>query len=1218
MGKGGFVGRERELAVLQQAWENVQHNETRIISIEGDPGIGKTALVRRFLRECHPESLIWASGDEAETNLPWGVLTQIAHVLPIPGVVSPDGPWETRTDPVFVGQALARQLQDCKDLILVLDDAQWADRLSLATLRLAARRLLADPVLLIVIHQTPGPLDRIMHDNPAPTLDDGWRRLFDSDRGLRLPLSGLTAPDLVRLAVTQGHHGLSPGGAARLHTHTSGHPLHARHLLDELPLHAINYGHGPLPAPQTLTTTLRTHLSRCSPTTRTLLSAAAILGPKSTLTTLRTLMHPNATEDHSKEIPTNPPNREAEAPHPHSPSPNAPAQPGGEAPTNPPPHNSDIPAQPGGAAQTNPSPHDADTADQPGGKAHAIAIPGNAGTVAQPSREAHSNPPSPNADAVAQAGREAHVNPSSHYTDALDRSGGNAHTDPGNADYAAQPSRETHANPPSPNAGTPAQPGGRAHANPSSHYTDALDRSDGKAHADPGNAGTVAQAGREAHANPSPHAADAPAQPGGEAWSSPPPHNADGFGQSGGELTGFPRREADTFTRDNREERWLTPSTPGADEAWVFGRALEEAVGMRLLEEVPGAAGLEVGFPGAMVRGLVYHEVELGLRRELHRRAARRGGAGALWHRIAGADGPDEGLAGDVERAARERLAQGWLPLAAVLWRHAVELTPVGAARGPRLLGAVEALLVAGDIATSLEYQGEVAALAVGGVEAPGAGGIGRWAGYVFGYQLLLTGQVGEATVALRRALEAEERHPLEPADLAARIASQLTIIGVLTESYPQMIDDARTAVAGAKESWVAAFAWFARSIALAVVGRSAEALEALAGVDAPGAASGLDGMVARGMIRLWTDDPQGARSDLASAVDRATRGEPLRIGQALGFLGEAEYRLGALGEAVLHAELAVGDAEDNSRVWDYALLHGIACYPLAAQGEWARAEAHAEQASRWAREVATPANVLYAATAQAMLAQARDDPTWLLAAAEDAETIYPTQEPGTHLLGPLRAEALCRLGRLPEALQALREFQARLGPSSRRSVGMGVARVKAQIATASGRHQDALLECRTALQIARETGLRLEAARIELLTGKCQHTMGRRAAAERSLRAALDQFTAMGATAYMTQTLDAAHQAGMVLDTPPEALGALTAAERAVVTLATAGNSNREIAERLVLSVKTIEFHLTNVFRKLDIGTRDELRRLLPEPGWPREIPGVRPGSPRGGRDLR
>ncbi|WP_214106763.1 AAA family ATPase [Acrocarpospora catenulata] len=876
-----FVGREPELDVLHRAWRSVRDSQARVVCVAGDPGVGKTALVRRFVEEAGPEHRIWVSGDEAEAGLHWGVLAQLARVLP--------GSWAARADPVFAGQALARELQDSKELILVVDDAQWADRPSLAALRLAARRLLADPVLLVVVQQTPGELDRVVRDREVPDLDDGWRRLLDSERGARIRLSGLTAADLVRLG------GLSPGGAARLHEHTGGHPLHALHLLDELPAHTINYGHGPLPAPRGVATAIRSRLAACSPATRDLLAAAAVLGTPVTRAALREL--------------------------------------------------------------------------------------------------------------------------------------------------------------------------------------------------------------------------------------------------------------------------------DGHDAA--------EAVRMRLLDEVPGTAGQELIFPGTLVRSVIYHDLEPERRRELHRKAAARGGPGALWHGVAAADGPDERLAADAEAAGREQLGHGWIPLAAAHLRHAADLTPPGPDRRSRLLTAVEAMLVAGDLAPTLPYQGEL-----GGT---------RWGDYVLGYQLLLTGRVTEATTLLRRALDAASE-PGEPADLDARIATQLTIIGVLTVAYPDMIRYGATAVAAAREPWVAAFAWFARALGLAVAGRAEEALTELAGADAPGAPAGLDGLVARGMLRLWSDDLPGARRDLAAVVRRAAQGEPLRVGQALGFLGETEYRQGALGEAVLHAELAVQDATGNGRVWDYPMVHAIACYPLAAQGAWERAEAHAEQAGRWARAVATPSALVYAAAARAALAQARDDPAWLLAAATEAAAHYPAAEAGTHLLGPLRAEALARLGRPGEAAQALAEFP----PTGRRSVQMCAARARAQLAVASGRPRDALAEYRTALQLARETGLRLEAARIELLTAECLLGMGRRAAAERSLRSALRQCTAMGATAYADRVLDLAARAGLALDAPPAALGALTAAERAVVTLAGSGSSNREIAARLVLSVKTVEYHLTNVFRKLDIATREELRQAL------------------------
>jgi DNA-binding NarL/FixJ family response regulator len=56
----------------------------------------------------------------------------------------------------------------------------------------------------------------------------------------------------------------------------------------------------------------------------------------------------------------------------------------------------------------------------------------------------------------------------------------------------------------------------------------------------------------------------------------------------------------------------------------------------------------------------------------------------------------------------------------------------------------------------------------------------------------------------------------------------------------------------------------------------------------------------------------------------------------------------------------------------------------------------------------------------------------------------------------------------------------------------------------------------------------------------------------------------------------------------------ALTASERRVAEMATNGLGNREIAQALFVSEKTIERHLSNAYRKLDISARSELPRAL------------------------
>jgi DNA-binding CsgD family transcriptional regulator len=64
-----------------------------------------------------------------------------------------------------------------------------------------------------------------------------------------------------------------------------------------------------------------------------------------------------------------------------------------------------------------------------------------------------------------------------------------------------------------------------------------------------------------------------------------------------------------------------------------------------------------------------------------------------------------------------------------------------------------------------------------------------------------------------------------------------------------------------------------------------------------------------------------------------------------------------------------------------------------------------------------------------------------------------------------------------------------------------------------------------------------------------------------------------------------------------PESTGlaSLTPSERRIVDLAAAGASNPEIAQALFVTVKTVEMHLGNAYRKLGIGSRRELAPLIP-----------------------
>ena len=621
----------------------------------------------------------------------------------------------------------------------------------------------------------------------------------------------------------------------------------------------------------------------------------------------------------------------------------------------------------------------------------------------------------------------------------------------------------------------------------------------------------------------------------------------------------------------------------------TMGAPLAEAIDAGLLTEVPGTGGRELAFTQVLTREVIYSDLSRGIRLQLHKRCAQLGGAGALQHRIAAADGPDERLAADLQWAAQERMAAQDIPRAAAYLRQALDCSPPGPARLSLMLATVESLLVAGDAIAAREYEGELAA-------APR----GPWRDYVLGYQTLLNGHIDEAAALFRGALAALDHASPPPAnpwpaDLRARIATQLAIVGILTLSYPEMVEYGSAAVAaGSAEPWVSGFAWFAKTVGMTLAGQAPAALAVLADVGEPGDQSGLDGLVARGLIRLWTDDLGGAAQDLRTAVHRATRGEALRVSQALGFLGEVEYRRGMLGEAVLFTDLAAGNAEDSDRFWDFAILHALATVPHAARAEWAEAEHHAAQSATWARTFGAPSGLAFAAAAKAAIAQARGDAQRLLAAAIQLEAHYDSAEPGTHLFGPARADALAQLGRIDEAAEALECFAATTARTGRKSALMSTARVAAQVAAARGDHDHAQAECERAASLAQMIGLPLEAGRIGLVAARCHHQAGRRAAAERALRAARKRFIMIGANAYRQLADECATELGILVDDSPDPFKGLTQREQDIALLVCQDLSNKQIADRLYLSPKTVETHLTRVFAKLNVTARGDLKGLL------------------------
>jgi DNA-binding CsgD family transcriptional regulator len=132
----------------------------------------------------------------------------------------------------------------------------------------------------------------------------------------------------------------------------------------------------------------------------------------------------------------------------------------------------------------------------------------------------------------------------------------------------------------------------------------------------------------------------------------------------------------------------------------------------------------------------------------------------------------------------------------------------------------------------------------------------------------------------------------------------------------------------------------------------------------------------------------------------------------------------------------------------------------------------------------------------------------------------------------------------------------------------------------------------REAIDRLGRTRIRGELTRARLLYGEWLRRKNRRAEAREQLRAAHDAFTAMGMAAFADRAAGELLATGeTVKRRAAEAPCQLTAQEAQVARLARAGLSNVEIAVRLFISPRTVEWHLTNIFAKLQITSRRQLR---------------------------
>ena len=132
-------------------------------------------------------------------------------------------------------------------------------------------------------------------------------------------------------------------------------------------------------------------------------------------------------------------------------------------------------------------------------------------------------------------------------------------------------------------------------------------------------------------------------------------------------------------------------------------------------------------------------------------------------------------------------------------------------------------------------------------------------------------------------------------------------------------------------------------------------------------------------------------------------------------------------------------------------------------------------------------------------------------------------------------------------------------------------------------------------VEVLAESPARLEHQRSLAEYGAALRRANRRAEARTPLRQALDGALAAGALAVARRAHEELEATGEKLrPLAPEGVNALTPSERRVAEQAARGQTNREVAQELFLSVKTVETHLSSVYRKLGVASRRDLAAAL------------------------
>jgi DNA-binding CsgD family transcriptional regulator len=645
----------------------------------------------------------------------------------------------------------------------------------------------------------------------------------------------------------------------------------------------------------------------------------------------------------------------------------------------------------------------------------------------------------------------------------------------------------------------------------------------------------------------------------------------------------------------------VAAAEPTGDPALLW-RAVERLGITGSALEPAGSAGLievdsRVRFHHPLVRSAAYRVATPEQRRDAHRALAAATDAQAdpdrrAWHLAEAAGGPDEDVAAELEQAAGRAQARGGLAAAAAFLERAAVLTPRDPRRAQRALAAAQAKYQSGAIEDALTLLATAEAGALGDLERARADLLRAEIAFASRRDsdappLLLKAarklEAVDATLARATYLEA-----LRAAVFAGRFGVGVREVSKAALSGPPLPPSPRPSdllLQGLAIQATEGFAAGAPILKEALSGFRQEA-------DLPPSETHWLSFAIYATANLWDDETWRILSerDLESA---RSAGALTRVPLALNLVG---YIRGISGELTL-AESLLDEIRAAIEATGIPSYNYVALWVAALRGREGELARLVETTATdgLARGEGTVLGIGRRATAALNNGLGRYDVA--LAAVRQAVDVEPFDELGSPRTMPELIEAAVRCAEHPLAERAIE----RLADSTRASGtdwALGVEARSRALLTYGDTADDLYRE---AVERLARTGNRLQLARTHLLYGEWLRREHRRLDARKQLRTALEMFTSMGTEAFVGRAERELLATGeRVRKRSVETPDALTPQEAQIARLAHDGLSNTEIGARLFISQHTVAYHLRKVFSKLDITSRNQLARVLPESASP------------------